>query len=566
LLPAAGHVAVDSLRITPTLIDVKICCTDLAASCPVCCTASRRVHSRYVRVVKDLPWAGTPMRFRFSTRRFFCDEVDCNRQIFAEQLPDLAPRRARRTPRLDATLVQIGLECGGEPGRRLCGELGIVTSGDTILRRLRAMLPAQHITGTVIGVDDFAFRRGQSYGTIIVDHESGGVIDLLPDRTSAPLEAWLTGRETAPTIVTRDRSGVYAKAIAAGAPDAIQVADRWHLLANCREALVRVLDRYHPAIVEAMAKAANASEPEVALNAAISLDDKLAVADVSVVSLPAISPASPAATVSKAQQHWIDRRAMRVAKYEQVLALHQEGNSQRKITQLLKMSRTQVTKLLNADGFPERAKTPASGKQVDCYMDQLRARWAEGVRNASELTRYIRTIGYTGGSDMVRRCVTAWRTSAARDRLGGNLNQPKAPKPPRLQRPSSDRLSWLIVKDDIQRRPGESGLLAALLKICHPIRAAGEMARSFGAAVRGRDIIALTAWTEHAIKSTSPKEMNGFADGLMRNWPEVSAAVGLPWSNGRTEGHVNRLKLIKRKMYGRANLDLLRIRVVGSGP
>jgi transposase len=115
------------------------------------------------------------------------------------------------------------------------------------------------------------------------------------------------------------------------------------------------------------------------------------------------------------------------------------------------------------------------------------------------------------------------------------------------------------------QRPGEAGLLAALLKACDPIRAAGELARSFGAAVRGRDINALTAWTEHATHPKSPKEMNGFADELMRNWPEVSAAVELPWSNGRTEGHVNRLKLIKRKMYGRANLDLLRIRVVGSG-
>jgi hypothetical protein len=290
------------------------------------------------------------------------------------------------------------------------------------------------------------------------------------------------------------------------------------------------------------------------------------VAEISVVPIPTLPPANPPVTLSKSQQHWTDRRAVRVARYEQLLELHQKGNSQRQITQMLKMSRTQVTKLLNADGFPERAKAPASGKQVDRYVERLRVRWAEGVRNAAELTRYIRTIGYTGGSDMVRRCVTTWRTATERGRLGGSICQPKTPKPPRLQRPSSERLSWLIVKEDVQQRPGEFGLLTALLKACEPIRAACNMARSFGAAVRGRDINALTLWTEHAMRSTSPKEMNGFADGLMRNWPEVKAAIELPWSNGRTEGHVNRLKLIKRKMYGRANLDLLRIRVVGSGP
>jgi hypothetical protein len=160
-------------------------------------------------------------------------------------LPDLARRRARGTPRLDETLVQVGLEWGGEPGQRLCGQLGIDTSGDTILRLLRSAPPADGHAGAVIGVDDFALRRGRRYGTIVVDHESGGVIDLLPDRISASLETWLAARPTAPTIVTRDRSGVYAKAIAAAAPGATQVADRWHLLANGREALVRGLDRHH---------------------------------------------------------------------------------------------------------------------------------------------------------------------------------------------------------------------------------------------------------------------------------------------------------------------------------
>jgi len=327
------------------------------------------------------------MTLRLLTRRFFCDRADCRRRIFAEELPDLARRRARGTPRLDETLVQVGLECGGEPGQRLCDELGIDTSGDTILRRLRAAPPAAGHEGNVIGVDDFAFRRGQRYGTIVVDHESGGVIDLLADRTSASLEAWLAARLVAPTVVTRDRSGVYAKAIAAAAPDATQVADRWHLLANCREALVRVLDQHHSLIAEAMAAAQSQTS-----NADIAQD----VAQSAVNPLPAVPAPSGPELLSRNQQQSIDRRAKRVARYEQVLELDRQGHSQRAIVRQLKMSRKQVLKLLNAGGFPERAKRHHA-KQVDRYVDPLRARWEEGVRNARELTRYIRTLGYTGG-------------------------------------------------------------------------------------------------------------------------------------------------------------------------
>ena len=195
LLPVADRISVEAVRIAPARVEVELQCVVDSVPCPICQTASRRVHSRYVRVVRDLPWAGTPMVLRFSTRRFFCDNGDCRRRIFAEELPDLARRYARGTPRLDSTLVQIGLECGGEPGQRLCGQLGIGTSGDTILRRLRAAPPAAGYAGKIIGIDDFAFRRGKRYGTIVVDHESGGVIDLLPDvRFAASLAGGAPGR------------------------------------------------------------------------------------------------------------------------------------------------------------------------------------------------------------------------------------------------------------------------------------------------------------------------------------------------------------------------------------
>ena len=561
LLPAANSVAMESLRITPTSIEVELRCTVGSASCPICQTFSHRVHSRYVRVVRDLPWGGKSMVLRFSTRRFFCNNTSCPRCIFAEELPGLARRRARGTPRLDETLVHIGLECGGEPGRRLCGELGIQTSGDTILRRLRAAPPRQGHAGRVIGVDDFAFRRGQDYGTIVVDHESGDVIDLLPDRTSASLEAWLATRPSAPMVVTRDRSGVYAKAITAAAPEAVQVADRWHLLANCREALVRVLDRHHSPITEAMSAAqSQRSAADTVPNAAPVAAAPLPMALLVVPLLPPVH-----VPLSLSPQQSVDRRAKRLARYELVLELNRQGLSQRAMGRQLRISQRQVRKLLHAGKFPERAKRHYA-KQVDNYVQQLRAQWAAGVRTVCELTTHIRTLGYTGGGDMVRRYVAPWRTPEERLRLRGPKTRLRLPTSPTLQRPSSDRLSWLLLKDDIERRTGELDLVNELRRNCEPIRMASELARSFGKAVRGRDVNALTVWTECALQTTSTKEMNGFAQGMVRNWPEVKAAIGMQWSNGRTEGHVNRLKLIKRKMYGRAKLDLLRIRVLRRGP
>jgi transposase len=367
LLPAARRIAVSFLRITPTVIEFGIRGASVSGACPRCGAESKRVHSRYPRRIADLPWAGVPMVLRFLARRFFCDNSDCGQSIFAEQLPELAVPRSRQTPRLNVTLVDAGMECGGEPGQRLCGKMGIVISGDTILRRLRAMPPVGDHAGNVIGVDDFAFRRGQRYGTIVIDHESGGVIDLLPDRTSASLETWLTNRAIAPTVVTRDRSGVYAKAITTAAPGAVQVADRWHLLANCREALVRLLDRYHRPITEALAAV------QLAASSPAASETGLTTAK---VNPPAISPslaAAPAETLSKARQYSIHRRERRMARYQEVLKLNQGGASLREITRQLKMSRTQVAKLLNADGFPERA-AKRQRRQVDRYADPLRVR------------------------------------------------------------------------------------------------------------------------------------------------------------------------------------------------
>ena len=175
-------------------------------------------------------------------RRFRCTNLECRRRIFAERL-DIAQPKARRTLRLREIQQQIGFAVGGEPGSRLAGRLAMPVSGDTLLRLVRASGLAISSPPRILGVDDWAWRRGQRYGTIICDLERRRVIDLLPDRTGETLASWLRQHGKDVVVVSRDRAGAYAEGIRAGAPQAIQVADRWHLMVNASEALRRVLDR-----------------------------------------------------------------------------------------------------------------------------------------------------------------------------------------------------------------------------------------------------------------------------------------------------------------------------------
>jgi len=212
---------VDAVRTDGAALLIEAHTTRSCEPCPDCGQVAARVHSRYLRRVGDLPIADQPTRFLLRVRRFFCDAPTCPRRTFAEHLPDLAPRRARRTPRLTQTLRAIGFATGGEAGARLADRLCMRTSGDTLLRILRATPPLDAPAPRVIGIDDFALRKGRVYGTLIVDLERRRAIDLLPERTAEAVAARLRALPTA-TVVARDRSHEYARAVSAGAPQAIK--------------------------------------------------------------------------------------------------------------------------------------------------------------------------------------------------------------------------------------------------------------------------------------------------------------------------------------------------------
>jgi transposase len=216
--------------------------TRAQVECPRCHRPSTRIHSYYTRKVADLPWHGVAVKLELRTRRFRCKNSLCTKRVFCERLPKIVAHYGRKTVRLDDALRLIGYLLGGEAGSRAMVKLAKATSPDTLLRRVRRATPACSPTPRVLGVDDFAFRRGQRYGTILVDLERQRVIDPLPDREAETLSAWLKAHPGV-EVVSRDRSPTYAFGINEGAPGAVQVADRFHLLMNVREALEKVMYR-----------------------------------------------------------------------------------------------------------------------------------------------------------------------------------------------------------------------------------------------------------------------------------------------------------------------------------
>jgi transposase len=512
---------------------------NLSAACPACGRPSARVHSRYARKLADLPWHGRPVRLLLEVRRFFCDTAGCHRRIFAERVPEIAAARARQTVRLSQALTGIGFACGGEGGARLAQRLGMPTSPDTLLRRIRQAALAPRQPPRVLGVDDWAVRRGMRYGTILCDLEQHRAVDLLNQRSANSLAEWLTacpGIE----IISRDRAGCYAQGAAAGAPGAQQVADRWHLLHNVREALIRLLDRRHTALRDTARAVAGRPAPRA---------PPAALGKTALPNPPRLSPT---------QQLSHARHAQRRHRYHRVRELHQQGLSQRVIARQLGLDRETVARFVHAEEFPERGTRPYP-TAVDAFAAYVQQRWIEGCRNAVQLTRELAARGFRGSYCAVRRYLNRWFRS--------NPTQP-CPVPAIAsphRTPSAKRVAAWLLKPGEQLEPEELAFIEALTRAHPDLTTAALLAQEFGQLVRERRAAELDNWMARAVIPRVPHELRIFAKGLRSDYVAVKAALSSAWSNGQVEGQVNRLKLIKRQMYGRAKFDLLRQRVLYRG-
>lgn len=542
LLPKVPGLKLEDAAIDAESVSLTLTSTSLSATCPICSQRTARLHSYYMRTLADLPWSGRHVTLLLNVKKFRCPSAGCPRKIFTERLPNLVGPYARKTVRLHEVLEMVCFALGGEAGARLIRRLGMTASPTTLLRYIRDAAISDYPPPEVLGVDDFSIRRGRRFGTIIVDLLRHRTIELLPDRCAPTLAAWLKAHPSAQTI-GRDGSKEYARGIADGAPTAVEVLDRWHLLKNLREALERMLDRSQQSL------------GRIALPSSTRPDKTSDSQRTSDYIPPPRSPHERAR--SKAA------RKRRYARYKKVRELRFQGMSLRAIANKLCISRYAVKRYVNADTFPEHRPHRRQPSMLDPFEPYLKKRWKEGCRNGMQLWRELRERGYPGSRKRVAQWVQQRREQPAASTPNKYLlHSGKSPGSSGASRGSSPRRQvWLLLRDPEDLSNDEQDTLRQMREACEEVAAAYPLTQQFVRMVRLRQAEVFDPWLK-AVEASGIVDLQNFAIELRRQRKAVQAALTLPYSNGQTEGQINKLKLIKRSMYGRANFDLLRQRVL----
>jgi len=528
LIPA--DLAVDQVVPSPDNVIILTSPRQLSATCPACAHPSHRLHSRYRRTLADLPWQGRPVALQVQARRFRCLNPTCSRQTFAERLPGVASAAARRTERLGSLQGCLGLALGGEAGHRLAERLAIPTSADTLLRLVNKASNdnAPPPTPRVLAVDDWAWRRGHHYGTVLVDLERNTVVDLLPDRQAETLANWLR-QHPGVEIVARDRAGAYADGVRQGAPDAVQVTDRWHLLRNLGDTVRSVVDRQHAAVRRA---AKQVSEPMF----------------MPIVVASAPDSSKPTTTARRSQASY----ARRQARYEEAARLRAAGGSILRIAAQLGAERKTIRRWLRAGGASLWRKPPRVSVLAP-YHDHLERRWTEGCRNAAQLWRELVHLGFAGRYGTVR----SW--AGKRRKTDPQTVMDKADACMRSgQPPSSRHLARMLMTDTNKLPEAEQAFVSALLAQAPDLADGIAVAKRLNLLFRRKSQESLDA----VLADAAGTPLAEFAASIGRDHAAVQAALDLPWTTSPAEGQINRLKMLKRTMYGRAGFKLLRARVL----
>jgi transposase len=539
---------VDALLVGDDGLTIRVLAETPEARCPLCGEPAERVHSRATRTLADLPWAGVTVRLRVQVRKFFCENPACPRRIFSERLDGIAAVSARRTERQRAALLDLAVALGGEAGARMAAKRGIRVSPDTLLRLLRQAPEVELPTPAVLGVDDWAIHKGLTYGTILVDLERHRPVDVLPDRSSDSLAAWLK-EHPGVQVIARDRGGAYAEGARDGAPDATQVADRWHLVDNLADTLEAFFRGKGPRLTAAAA----------ALSEQANVKDKEGD--------PAPPPAD--AVYQGKRRHpqperWRERQAEAAAagvarrreKYDQARALHAQGATIAAIARTVGIGRRTVYRYLR-EPPPQRKRRSDYGQRrvVTPYEPYLLKRWSEGCQTATVLWREIQAQGFAYSLTNVQRFVAELRREGA-----SPTGRPRTPltkahgPPPRL-------VASLVLRRPERRTEEQRAYLTQLTTTDPTIAAAVELVDDFLVMLRRREGNRLPAWLDTA-EASGIGDLARFARKIRDDAAAVQAGLTLRHSNGQTEGQVGRLKLVKRQGYGRAKVDLLRKRLL----
>ncbi|MGW3360959.1 ISL3 family transposase [Streptomyces bungoensis] len=519
LFPSIADVAVLSVEVNIEIVRIDAQCIANGALCPVCGVWSGRVHGSYPRFPADVPSGGRSVVLQLRVRRFTCGNSGRARRTFVEQIPGLTRRHGQRTERLRSTLAAVGLALAGRAGARIARVLGVSVSRSTVLRLVDALPEPEIPAPRVVGVDEYATRKGRHYGTVLVDIETRRPVDLLPDREASSLAAWLAERPGI-EFVCRDRAPFFAEGASAGAPQAVQVADRWHLWHNLSEAAERAVAQ-HRRCLRALVPAASEPEPEPA------------------------PEEEPSGSPWPTGHRFADRTR---ARHAAVHALLEAGHSLRSVQRQLGMAWHTVKRFADAakpeDLFTGQWQNRTS--VLDDYKPYLDDRWNEGFTNAWKLWEEIVPLGYKGSYQRVRAYLHKKRTS---------------PRPVTARPPSPRTVSgWILSRPEALTEP-EQLQLKTVRAQCPELDALTRHVRSFATMLTDRRGQLLPVWLD-AVRQDDLPSLHTLAAGIDRDIDAVTAGLTLPWSSGAVEGHVNRIKMLKRQMYGRAGFGLLRKRVL----
>lgn len=483
-----------------------------AVACPVCQTMSQRIHSRYRRHPRDLPWAKWPVELWVSARRFFCNAPQCPRQIFAERFPEVLIPYACQTERRKQVLLELTHASSAQRAAQVARQLGYLTSPDTLLR-LQRKEPIEPPSPQVLGVDEFALRRGRTYATLLVDLERHQPIDVLEGRDAQPLIRWLRAHPPI-RVLARDRAEAYALAGRTAAPGALQVADRFHLVCNVSDALKELVRSGHWSLPTPVGESEKASgEP------------------------PSSGPTTP-----EEQPQATPRKQ---AAWEAVQQRKATGQPIKSIARELGMDRRTVRKYLATNQAP--VCSPRRTKLTPYLLD-LWQRWTQGCHNARRLYQELLQQGYRGSEGLVKRAVRPWRSTQ---------------KPPKPRQTAA--FPWLVLRPSSGLTDPEREELERILQANPQLALGYQLKERFQELISRRDLAALDPWIGQAAQSgLSPFE--SLARSFRQDEEAIQAALTTPWSTAQCEGQICRVKLIKRVGCGRAKLDLLRKRVLHRMP
>ena len=582
-LPLPQGMVIDQIQVTESQLTGVVISTQPSAPCPGWGCLSDQIHCQDQRTVHDVPCGGRHVVLRLCVRKFVGRTATCPPKVFAERLADLVQPWARVSNRLLEELKALGLSASAEVNERRAPRLGMQVKAATLLRYLRPLPPLPDAPVHVLGLDDFAMRGGDCYGTILINLETHRPLDRLPDRTAAAVLPWLK-KHPEIEVVSRDRASSYAEALKRALPHAIQVADRYHLVQNLREHLQRWLDRKRtclPLVEDTSLTATKAGTTDsrgipydLPPGESLLASPERAKAERPDQPLTTAQPEQPVSLMEQeAELSWLTyaerqkkiSRDKRYARDEEVMALHRVGTGLRAITRKLRISRKLVRRFVASPCFPERAEGtgqhPKKKSKLAPYLPYLRARWASGAHNGSQLFREVKERGYKGSRSLLGHVLAQWRTE-----LPPKPGQGKPPKPPLAAKPGQRRLS--------SRRAAFLMILPSeklTAKARHQVEQIGQasderrtiylLSQALVTLLKERQAEGLDGWLERANESRV-SELGSFANGISRDYAAVRAAFSLSWSNGIVEGQVNRLKFRKRQMFGRAHLDLLGVKVL----